>query len=167
MSHSALYLTFPNNSQLAVTVSLTEDGLLVQGISRPDINFTIVGWPRIQELISPAPRRQTLTDAVLRMTPLDVVRYFAQSPILAIYTEDVRTAVLSHSEAAGGDFQLSQDLEAVRGLVGASQADIAERLFGDRTKTGGSYRRRILAVQNATTTNQAGLATPAVAKKAA
>jgi len=38
---------------------------------------------------------------------------------------------------------LSQ-LESLRGRP-VSQADVAEALFGDRNKTGGSYRRRILA----------------------
>lgn len=42
-------------------------------------------------------------------------------------------------------------LEALRGKV-VSQADVAELLFGDRTKTGGSYRRRILAVMDQLTT---------------
>jgi len=44
-------------------------------------------------------------------------------------------------------------LEALRGTA-PSQADVAFVLFGDRTKTGGSYRRRILAALDwlATTT---------------
>lgn len=49
-------------------------------------------------------------------------------------------------------------LEALRG-TSASQADIAGVLFGDRNKTGGSYRRRILAALEwlATTTPPAAL----------
>lgn len=49
-------------------------------------------------------------------------------------------------------------LEALRGKV-LSQADMAELLFGDRTKTGGSYRRRILAALEwlATTTTPEAL----------
>lgn len=157
MTHSALYLSFPNKSQLAVTVTLTDDGLLVQGISRPDISFVIGGLTALQATLGAQRPRQNHNP--LALTPADVVRYFQQSPILQIYAEDVRTAVLSQPEAYYGDFQLQQDLEAVKGLVGASQADIAERLFGDRTKTGGSYRRRILAVINATTTSPETVAT--------
>lgn len=45
------------------------------------------------------------------------------------------------------------DAQAISHLDSPSQADVAEILFGDRTKTGGSYRRRILAALEATTTN--------------
>jgi hypothetical protein len=59
------------------------------------------------------------------------------------------------SHQAGPDLA---GLEALRGKV-LSQADVAELLFGDRTKTGGSYRRRILAALDwlATTTPPAAL----------
>jgi hypothetical protein len=154
MTHQALYLTFPNKSQLAVSVSLADDGLLVQGINRPDISFIIGGITDLQIMLSPAIQHSKRDP--LGMSPADVLRYFEQSPILCIYVEDVRTVVLSHSEATGGDFQLSQDLQAIQGLINPSQADVAERLFGDRTKTGGSYRRRILAVLGATTTRLEG-----------
>src|SRR3990172_5215745 len=148
MTSTPLYLKFPNKSQLAVTVSLTDAGLFVQGINRPDISFVIGGITDLQVALSPTAR--PARKDVLGMSEADVVRHFEQSPILCIYVEDVRTAVLGHSEATGADFQLFQDLQAVQGLVEPSQADIAERLFGDRTKTGGSYRRRILTVLGAT-----------------
>lgn len=152
MTHSALYLSFPNHTSLAVKVTLTDDGLLIQGIDLPEVCFCIGNLTGLQAVMSPQQPRRPADP--LGLSPADVVRYFQQSPVLSIYAEDVRTAVLSHSEALQGDLQLSQDLQAVKGLVGATQADIAERLFGDRTKTGGSYRRRILAVINATTTSQ-------------
>ena len=157
MTHSALYLSFPNRAQLAVKVTLTDDGLLIQGIDRPEVRFIIGNLTGLQAALSPQAERRPSNP--LGMTPADVVRYFQQSPILSIYVDDVRTAVLSRSEATGGDFQLQDDLQAVQGLVSPSQADIAERLFGDRTKTGGSYRRRILAVMGATTTRPETVAT--------
>lgn len=49
--------------------------------------------------------------------------------------------------------QRSEDAQDIAHLVSPTQADVAEVLFGDRTKTGGSYRRRILAALEATTTN--------------
>jgi hypothetical protein len=154
MTHQPLYLTFSNKSRLSVTVSLTDAGLHVQAINRPEISFTIGGITDLQVMLSPTTR--PARKSVLAMSPADVVRHFERSPILCIYAEDVITAVLGHSEGTGGDFQLSQDLEAVQGLTNPSQADVAERLFGDRTKTGGSYRRRILAVLRATTTVNPG-----------
>lgn len=160
MTHSALYLSFPNHAPLAVKVQLTDDGLLVQAIGRPEVRFIIGGLTALQSAIQPRVERRHYDPRTL--SPVEVVRYFQQSPILQIYADDVRTAVLSHSEALQGDLQLEQDLRAVQGLSGASQADIAERLFGDRTKTGGSYRRRILAVMDATTTPKSNdvIATP-------
>lgn len=171
MTYSALYLTFPNNTRLKIQVNLTDEGLQVQAIDRPDIRFIVGGLDNLQSIFSP-PRRvagpgRSEFDRVLSMTPFDVFRYFEQSSILYVHADDVRTVVLSHSEATGSDFQLSQDLEAVQGLISPSQADIAERLFGDRTKTGGAYRRRILAVINATTTGPGRATTGRKAEKAA
>lgn len=165
MTQTPLYLTFPNKSQLAVRVHLTDEGLLVQAINRPDICFIIGGITDLQIMLTPAARAPRKD--VLGMSPADVVRYFEQSPILSIYTEDLRTAVLSHSGGTGGDFQLSEDLEAIQGLINPSQADVAERLFGDRTKTGGSYRRRILAVLGVTTTVNPGSRASQSGRKAA
>ena len=153
MTHS-LYLTFPNKSPLSVQVQLTAAGLLVQGIDRPDVSFVLTGVSGVQFAAAAAP--VSARPDVLAMTPADVVRYFEQSPVLCIYADDVRTAILGRADGPQSDFQLSQDINAVRGLINPSQADIAERLFGDRTKTGGSYRRRILAVLGATTTGSSG-----------
>ena len=50
--------------------------------------------------------------------------------------------------------QLKQDAQAIAHLKNPSQADVAGVLFDDRGKTGGSYRRRILAALDATTTSQ-------------
>jgi len=50
--------------------------------------------------------------------------------------------------------QPKQDAQAIAHIKNPSQADVAEALFDDRTKTGGSYRRRILAALKATTTEQ-------------
>jgi hypothetical protein len=47
-------------------------------------------------------------------------------------------------------------MQQVSHLQNPTQADIAEILFGDRTKTGGAYRRRILAAMSATTTSATG-----------
>jgi len=62
-------------------------------------------------------------------------------------------------------------LQAIQGHTINSGADIAQALFGDRTKTGGSFRRRILAVQQAlkitTTTTQSGATAGRMEKKAA
>jgi hypothetical protein len=154
MTLPQLYLKFPNKSQLAVTVHLVDDGLLVQGVNRPDVQFILYGVSDVQ--IKRSPAAQAPKTDVLRMTPADVVRYFEQSPILSYMVEDVRTAVLSHPDGLHADLQLESDLRVVQDLVEPSQADIAERLFGDRTKTGGAYRRRILAVLDATTTRSEG-----------
>jgi hypothetical protein len=143
-----LYLSFPNKSRLAVTVELTDNGLLVRAIDRPDICFVLGGLTALQSAMV----RQALDP--LGLSPADVIRYFQQSPVLSYLAEDLKTAFKGHPETIQADYQLQQDLQAVQGLVGATQADIAERLFGDRTKTGGSYRRRILAVLGATTTSQ-------------
>lgn len=48
----------------------------------------------------------------------------------------------------------ADDRRAIAHLPYPTQADVAEALFGDRTKTGGSYRRRILAALNTTTTTK-------------
>lgn len=48
--------------------------------------------------------------------------------------------------------QSQADADMIKHLQNPTQADVAEVLFGDRTKTGGAYRRRILAALNATTT---------------
>jgi len=168
---SALYLTFPNNTTLPIQVTLTDDGLQIQAIARPDICFTIGGLDSLQGLFSPArrpaARPRSEFSRVVTISPLDVVKWFEQHPMLYIYANDVRTAVLSQAEATGEDFQLQQDVEAVQGLKAPSQADIAEQLFGDRTKTGGAYRRRILAVMSATTTGPGRATTGRKAEKAA
>jgi hypothetical protein len=57
--------------------------------------------------------------------------------------------------------QVDQDMQLLEPYRGKelSQADVAGLLFGDRTKTGGAYRRRILAVMealNPTTTSTEG-----------
>lgn len=52
--------------------------------------------------------------------------------------------------------QPKQDAALIAHLDNPSQADVAEVLFDDRTKTGGSYRRRILAaLKQLTTTGEA------------
>lgn len=64
--------------------------------------------------------------------------------------------------------QEQQDAAAIAHLDNPSQADVAEVLFGDRTKTGGSYRRRILkAIDALTTTANRATTTPNQRKKAA
>ncbi|MCK6627838.1 MAG: hypothetical protein L6R45_22010 [Anaerolineae bacterium] len=152
MTHSVFYLKLPNGAQFPVEVVSSNGGLLVQGTDRIDLCFELT--PAEAEA-RPAGRgqagRKTLNP--LSMTPVDVAAYFEQSPILCIYAEDVRTAVLSPSKATQSVLQLQQDLQTVQGLENPTQADIAERLFGDRQKTGGAYRRRILAVLGATTTS--------------
>lgn len=50
--------------------------------------------------------------------------------------------------------QQQADRRAIAHLSDPTQADVAGVLFGDRTKTGGSYRRRILAALGATTTSE-------------
>jgi len=165
MTHSALYLSFPNHAPLAVKATLTDDGLLIQGINRPEVCFIIGGLTALQSAMTPKIERQAVNP--LTLSPVDVVRYFQQSPILSIYADDLKTAFQGHSEATDRDFQLQQDLEAVQGLISPSQADIAERLFGDRTKTGGSYRRRILAVLGATTTRAETVVAGSERRKAA
>lgn len=172
MTHSELYLKFPNNASLAVQVSLTDDGLLVQGINRPDIKFWIGSLTALQAALSPqllAPARDPLN-----MSPADVVSYFAHSPVLYIYADDVAAALQNVSFTPLKDnisnVQLENDLQAVKHLKQPSQADVAEILFGDRTKTGGSYRRRILAVLQKlkiTTTSLEGVKTAQNARKAA
>lgn len=157
MTHSALYLSFPNHAPLAVKVQLCDDGLLVQAISRPEVRFVLGGLTALQAAMVPERPRAAVNP--LTLSPLDVVRYFQQSAILQIYADDLKTAFQGQLEAQGDDFQLQQDLQALQGLTWTSQADIAEHLFQDRTKTGGGYRRRILAVINATTTRPETVAT--------
>ena len=63
--------------------------------------------------------------------------------------------------------QQKQDARIVAQLEDPSQADVAEALFDDRTKTGGSYRRRILAALKAATTTGDTATTPQKRQKAA
>lgn len=151
MTYSALYLRLPNGAQIPISCTLIDDGILIQGLDQIDICFEITGLNALQSILSPTSRQQHVIDP-RSLTPVDVVAYFERSPILSIYVDDVKSELLGHSKPLQADYQLKSDLEAVAGLVDPSQADIAERLFGDRQKTGGAYRRRILAVQGATTT---------------
>jgi len=156
VTRSVLYLKLPNGAQLPISVTLIDDGLLIQGLDQIELCFEVIGLASLQRLLRPAVRTQPAADP-LTLSPVDVVAYFEQSPILCIYADDLRTAVLSHSKADQSVLQLQNDLQAVADLVSPTQADIAERLFGSREKTGGSYRKRILAVLGATTTsNEAG-----------
>ncbi len=133
---------------------------------------------------APAPNIQrSAWDRVLSMTPQDVVEYFRQSPVLRGWANLVESApaikeAIEASQGATGeartDVRVSNDLERVKSSLSGSQpsqADIAEVLFGERTKTGGSYRRRILAVLDAlkttTTTHKTGKNNTTTPKKAA
>lgn len=151
MTYSALYLKLPNGAQFPINVSLIDDGLLIQGSDQIEICFELVGLTELQQVFSPAPRLQHAADP-RSLSPADVVSYFERSAILSIYADDVKSELLGHSKPAQADYQLQQDLQAVMGLKSPTQADVAELLFGDRQKTGGSYRKRILAVLGATTT---------------
>lgn len=151
MTYSALYLKLPNGAQFPINVNLTDDGLMIQGLDEIELRFEIIGLTEIQKIFSPAPRQKHALDP-RSLSPADVCRYFEQSAILSIYADDVKSELLGHSKPAQADYQLQQDLQAVMGLKSPTQADIAELLFGDRQKTGGAYRRRILAVLGATTT---------------
>lgn len=152
MTHSALYLKLPNGAQFPISVTLIDDGLLIQGLEQMKLCFEVIGLTALQQLLAPAVRQQHALDP-RSLSPIDVVAYFEQSPILSIYADDVKSELLGHSKPLQDNLQLKKDLEAVQGLAAPSQADIAERLFGDRQRTGGSYRRRILAVLGATTTS--------------
>jgi hypothetical protein len=142
----------PDGTQFPIDVNFTDDGLLVQGLEQIDICFELVGLTVLQQLFAPAGRQQHAADPRC-LSPADVVSYFEQSAILYIYADDVKADLLGHSKPRQADYQLQQDLKAVNGLKSPTQADIAELLFGDRQKTGGAYRRRILAVMGATTTS--------------
>lgn len=63
--------------------------------------------------------------------------------------------------------QAGTDAALIRHLDNPTQADVAEVLFNDRTKTGGSYRRRILAALEAATTTENNTTTPYQLKNAA
>jgi len=177
MAYPQLYLKFPGSKFIRVSVTSRRVGpaivLKVWLIGR-NISFELIGLAN--DVLALAAPGQELSEpravtSVLSMTPADVVRYFEQSPILSCYADDVRTAVLNASEATTSDFQLKNDLQAIQGRTWQSGADIAEILFGDRSKTGGAYRRRILAVQQAqkttTTTSKSVPTTGRTAKKAA
>ena len=77
---------------------------------------------------------------VLSMSPGDVVRYFEQSAVLNIYADDVR-AVLDDQDVTGDDYQLRQDVAAVRHLPSPSLADISEVLLKSRYYGGSDYKR--------------------------
>ncbi len=63
--------------------------------------------------------------------------------------------------------QAEQDATKIAHLINPSQADVAQALFNDRTKTGGSYRRRILAaIETTTTAEHTDLLSPAEKKAA-
>lgn len=106
----------------------------------------VMGW---------SARVETITEA-------EVVEHFEQSPHLQQYAPDVRyTLGQEMRQDTPGTFgRAISDYQAISDLKNPSQADIAERLFGDRTLTGGAYRRRILAalelLQKLTTTNNNG-----------
>lgn len=153
MTYSALYLKLPNGAQFPISVEIIDDGLLIQGSDQIEICFELVGLTELQQVFSPAPRQQHAADP-RSLSPVDVVAYFERSAILSIYADYVKSDLLDHSKPAQADYQLQQDLQAVKGLKSPTQADIAERLFGDRQKTGGAYRKRILAVLGATTTRE-------------
>lgn len=133
---------------------------------------------------APAPNIQrSAWDRVLSMTPQDVVDYFRRSAVLRGWAglvesaPAIKEAIEASQEATGArktNVQVLDDLERVKIALGGSppsQADIAGVLFDDRTKTGGSYRRRILAVLNAlkttTTTPKTGKNNTTTPKKAA
>lgn len=166
MTYSALYLRLPNGAQIPISVTLIDDGLLIQGLEQIDVCFEITGLGALQSIFSPTPRQQHGIDP-RSLSPVDVVAYFERSPILSIYVDDVKSELLGHSKPAQADYQLQQDLKAVAGLKSPTQADIAELLFGDRQKTGGSYRRRILAVLGTTTTREEARSDGRTEKRAA
>lgn len=153
MTHSALYLKLPNGAQFPISVEIIDDGLLIQGLEQIDLCFEVIGLTGLQSIFSPAAPQQHAADP-RSLSPVDVVAYFERSAILSIYADDVKSDLLGHSKPAQADYQLQQDLQAVAGLKSPTQADVAERLFGDRQKTGGAYRKRILAVLGATTTRE-------------
>jgi len=177
MTYPKLYLKLPGLKPIRVSVTARCVGpaisLQVSALGR-NIRFELIGLAnQLAEMINHDPdvTAKLPGHAVLAMTPLDVVSYFEQSPVLAYLVDDVRTAVLQGAEATTSDLQLKNDLQAIQGHTIKSGADIAQVLFGDRTKTGGSFRRRILAVQQAlkitTTTTQSGQKTTIVEKRAA
>lgn len=176
MTYPQLYLKLPGIKPIPIQVSAqrtrTALCLHVVAVGR-NIHFQILGLPEGWQMLAAAlqaPAAPSRAVNVRDLTPDDVIRYFEQSPILNIYLDDVRTAVLSHPGASTSDLQLEKDLQAIQGLKDPSQADVAEALFGDRTRTGGSYRRRILAVleaQKTTTTSSPERATTPVGQQKA
>lgn len=158
MSHPQLYLKSPQSKPIQAQVLVHQHGPAVRlQVKAGHLEFELLGLrDELLAMLTPPPLPQAAAQRfpvdVLGLTPADVVRYFEQSPVLHIYAADVRTTVLAGLEATGEDYQHQQDLQAVKHLKSPSQADIAQALFGDRTKTGGAYRRRILAVMSATTT---------------
>jgi len=177
MTYSSLYLKLPGLKPIRVSVTARCVGPAISlqvSAAALNIRFELIGLANeVLALLDPnlGVASKLPGHAVLSMTPLDVVSYFEQSPVLAYMVDDVRTAVLQGSEATSSDLQLKNDLQAIQGHSIKSGADIAQVLFGDRTKTGGSFRRRILAVQQAlkitTTTTQAGPTAGRMEKKAA
>lgn len=111
---------------------------------------------------------QRAYDRVLSMTPLDVVHYFEQSPILMAHAGDVRAALLT-DEMAQID-QLQQDVQAVINLDQPSLADISEVLTGSRQYGGATYKRVKAvaeALESTTTTPSERLTGVVILKKAA
>lgn len=164
MSHPPLYLKLPKSKPIPVSATISQHGPAVRlQVKAGHLEFELLALrDELLAMLTPPPLPQSIAQRrpvdVQTLTPAEVVTYFEQSPVLHIYAADVRTAVLNDQEAAGLAYQLQQDILAVKHLKNPSQADIAQALFGDRTKTGGAYRRRILAVMSATTTAP-GLAT--------
>jgi hypothetical protein len=155
MTHQ-LYLKTARQT-IPVDVTPTEAGLLIAG---DGIRFEIVGpGAIIQTIIAPPLPTRRAVD-VLAMTPLDVVRYFEQSPVLCIYADDLKSDFKAYQTppADTTDLQLQQDVEAVQHLKSPSLADISEILTGSRQYGGATYTR-VKAVKqalNSTTTTENG-----------
>lgn len=135
-----LYLRQPNQEITAVEIDCSVIGN--QAIISVG-ELEIVGDRRavlaIADRIAEAARYRPVN--VLQISPAQVVAYFESSPILKIYADDVKSALLSHSEAEFGDFQLQQDLQAIEHLSEPTKADISEVLTGKRTYGGANYER--------------------------
>ncbi len=168
MTHQ-LYLKTAKQT-IPVEVTPTEAGLLIEG---DGIKFEIVDPGSVMTAIVAPPLPKCQTIDVPAMTPLDVIEYFAASPVLCIYVDDLKSAFRTYVQAAqaapGNDLQLLQDVEAVNYLKNPSLADISEVLTGSRQYGGAAYKRvkAVKAALNNTTTTQKEPVEPVELAKAA
>lgn len=102
---------------------------------------------RVEATIPPRP-----SPTLLKAFPKDLDSPETAWPWLVAHKPELFAGIPLHTEPYFNYLkqnQPDQDAALIAHLDQPSQADVAKILFDDRTKTGGSYRRRILAALEA------------------